>query len=310
MLTWQERQQGLLPPSSRRTLALLRGLEPGPRRWLATRYLRYRPLAPALERELVEEIDRCWESGSLPVSRAALVDEVRLLALLEAVQARAAQCAGPVATGRYLKLSSLAPIEELLDCDGRVMLLTPSFGPWQVIAPALARRGYRVGLLDLRPPHRRPPQSHAPGPGLDLLRLPVRGYARPLVQFCRGPRTVVVAVGDEGCGLRWAHAPFLGRSAAIGATPFELARLAEMRILPVFALSEPLGNRLLIERPLRPALAAGGDRLAGLDGVAARWLKIVEKLVRRYPAHYTAQLFQRRRQRHQDPMPLFGDVDS
>jgi len=290
---------------SRRFLRLLAGLSPHRRRWLASQYLLRNPLPSALESELVDEVHRCWDGNSLPITRTALIDEARLLLLLEAVTARAAACAGPVATGRYLQVSSLRPLEELLSKDRGVMVLSPSFGAWPVIAPALARRGYRVGLLDLRPATRRSELVSPPGPGLDLVRLPSRGYARDLIRFSSQPRAVVVAVGDEGCGPRWARGSLLGRSVAVGSTPFELARRQGLGILPVFALHENGVNRLLVERSIVPTNKGGGD--ADLDATASRWLKVVERLVRRYPAHYLAFLFTRYRQRTQDPVPLFGD---
>ena|GEM_PF-1528908 len=305
MLSWQERHQGLIPQVSRRFLRLLSGLSPRRRSWLGTRYLALNPLPVPLESELVAEIQRCWEGDSLPIKRTALIDDARLLLLLEAVDARAAACAGPVATGRYLQVSSLRPLESLLDQNGSTMVLTPSFGAWQAIAPALARRGYRVGSLDLRPITRRPELVLPPGPGLDLVRLPSRGYARDLIRFAGQPRAVVVAIGDEGAGPRWARGSLLGRSAALGSTPFELARRQGMGILPVFALRENGLNRLLVERPIKPRNK--GDAEADLDATASAWLKVVERMVRRYPAHYLAFLFTRFRQRTQDPVPLFGD---
>jgi len=288
-------------------LRLLGGLSPRRRRWLANQYLLRNPLPPALERELVDEVQRCWDGNSLPITRTALIDEARLLSLLEAVDARAAACAGPIATGRYMQVSSLRPLEDLLSKGGGVMVLSPSFGAWPVIAPALARRGYKVGLLDLRPATRSPELSSPPGPGLDLVRLPSRGYARELIRFTKQPRAVVVAVGDEGCGPRWARGSLLGRSVAVGSTPFELARRQGMDILPVFALREHGTNRLLVERSITPTNGGSGD--AALDATASRWLKVVERLVRRYPAHYLAFLFTRYRQRTQDPVPFFGDED-
>ncbi len=94
---------------------------------------------------------------------------------------------------------------------------------------------------------------------------------------------------------------------AVGSTPFELARRQSLGILPVFALHESGVNRLLVERSIVPTNSGGGD--ADLDATASRWLKVVERLVRRYPAHYLAFLFTRYRQRTQDPVPLFGDED-
>jgi lauroyl/myristoyl acyltransferase len=78
-----------------------------------------------------------------------------------------------------------------------------------------------------------------------------------------------------------------------------------MGILPVFALREHGINRLLVERPITPRNKGNAD--ADLDATASAWLKVVERMVRRYPAHYLAFLFTRFRQRTQDPVPLFGD---
>jgi len=284
---------------------VLARLPPARRRWLASAYLSRRPLPVALEQELVDEVGRCWDGAPLPVSMAGLVDSARLALLLDAVEARDAACAGPAAAGRYLTIATLRPLEGLLAGGRSAMVLSPSFGAWPSIAPALARRGYTVGFLDLRPAARRPQHPRPPGPGLQLIQLPSSGYARELVRFAGQERRVIVAVGDEGCGPRWARAPFLGRSAAVGSTPFEIARRLQLGILPVFALREGSANRLLVERPLKPTDTGNPD--PDLDATAARWLKVVERLVRRHPGHYLGFLFTRYRQRSQDPVPLFGD---
>jgi len=284
----------------------LAGLSAARRRWLASFYLRRNPLPTVLERELVEEIQRCWDGDSLPCKRVELVDETRLLLLLQEVVAREAAAAGPAATGRYLQIASLRPLDDLLAGGRSAMVLSPSFGAWPTIAPALARRGYEVGFLDLRPAARRPAHPLPPGPGLRLIQLPSRGYARDLVRFASQPGRVVVAVGDEGGGLRWARGSLLGRSAAVGSTPFELSRRLGMGILPVFALRESGGHRLLVEKTMRATDTGNAD--ADLDATAASWLKVVERLVRRYPAHYLSFLFARCRQRTQDPVALFSDA--
>lgn len=253
----------------------------------------------------MDEVERCWDGVPLPAPLDSLLDEARRDCLGALTVARAAACDGPEATGLHLQVASLLPLETLLG-NGTTLVLTPTFGRWSTIAPALARRGYRVGLLDLRPPGRRPRQSLPAAPGLDLRSLPATGLARPIVRFAVEPRSVIVALADEGCGPRQAHGALFGRPATVGSTPFELARRMGLGVLPVFAVREHGVSRLLLEKPLRIADTGRPDH--DLDVNAGRWLKLVERNARRYPHHYLGHLLGRRRSAPHDPVLLFDDA--
>jgi len=285
------RRLGLLPPS-----LLDRALE---------RYVRRRPLPAEVEQAIVAEVDRCWDGVPLPRPLPEIVDQSRRRLLRQSVTARASACDGPEATGRHLRVTALQPLEGLLKNGGGAVVITPTYGAWHAIAPALARRGYRVGLLDLRPATRATASRFAAAPGLDLRILPSVGYARELVRFVSGDRNIVVALADEGRGARWGHGALLGRSASVGATPFELARRVGVGLLPVFAVHEKAIPRLVVESPLKISDTGRGD--VDLDTTVGRWLKLVDRWARRNPEQYLPFLYQRAMARHTDPLPLFAD---
>lgn len=293
-----------LPPLMRTGVMRL-----GPqRRWsVLSAWLSARPLPAPLEQQLVDEVRRCWEGVPLPRPLPALIDDARVIAILMAVERHEAWSEGPAACGRYLQIASLIPLETALEKGGAgAVVITPSFGAWEHIPPALARRGYRVGFLDLRPATRRPARWPVPGPGLDLRRFSSTGYARPLVRFLGEKGSVLVVVGDECASPRLAHGGLLGRTAQVASTPFELARRVDVPLLPVFAARERLGHVLLTEPSLKVSSTGRGD--GDLDATASRWLKLVERHARRRPEHYLAQLLIRFTSRYDDPAPLFPDA--
>lgn len=270
--------------------------------------VRRKPVDRALEQELVEEVTRCWDGFPLPQALPALIDHARVLLARQALEERSgALVEGPSYAGKYLHISALTPLEEQLARGKGVIVLTPSYGCWSWIAPALARRGYRVGVLDLRPPEHRPKRMASPGPGLDLRQLPSTGYARELVRFATTPGNVTVALADEGCGVRWGTGTLLGRAASVGSTPFDLARRGDLGILPVFAVRMQSEHRLVVEKPLKANPDADPDR--ELDRLVGKWLKLVSAHARRRPTHYFPFLLARRLRRGTDPMPLFADAD-
>lgn len=264
------------------------------------------PLSDHTEQELVAEVALCWDGVPLPKELPVLIDSARCHLAEDLCKARAAACEGPVELGRHLKVTSLVPIEEALATGRSVVVLTASFGPWQWIAPALARRGYSVGVLDLRPPERRPDHAFPSAPGLDLRRLSPDGYARDLVRWVTGGPRVLVALGDEGCGPRFAEGALLGRAARVGSTPFELARRYGLSIVPAFAVREHGATRLIVESALRISDTGHGDM--DLDTTAARFLKLVDRYARRYPDHYLPFLLARRQSREKDLLKLFADI--
>ncbi len=192
-----------------------------------------------------------------------------------------------VQEGRFLQITSLLPLEAALKEGRGVVLVTPTYGAWEQIAPAVARRGYRVGLLDLRPADRRPPHRFPAAPGLDLRLLNADGYARPLVRFVSEPNVLVV-LGDGNAGPRLAHSSLFGRPVEVSSTPFELARRVGLAVLPVFAVRQNDGHRLVVEKALRISDTGRGD--GDLDVTAGRWLKLVERWARRHPDHYLGHL--------------------
>jgi lauroyl/myristoyl acyltransferase len=127
-----------------------------------------------------------------------------------------------------------------------------------------------------------------------------------LVEFATRPGHVTVALADEGCGVRWGTGTLLGRAASVGSTPFDLARRADLGLLPVFAVRMQSEHRLVVERPLKPNPDADPDR--ELDRLVGKWLKLVSAHARRRPSHYFPFLLDRRLRRDADPMPLFADA--
>lgn len=295
---WDDRARGLLARPPRRLLRLLEVLPMGLRQAAATRWLALRPMARSAEEDLVAEVRRCWADAPLPRPLAELVDQARRSALVALATARAAACEGPDASGRWLDIASLAPVEEAAGTG--VILLTPTFGSWQRVAPALARRGYRVGLLDARPRQRIPGSRHPAAPGLDLRLLSDRPDEQDAFVRSGG---VVVALGDEGTGTRRATGALLGRQARIGTVPFELARRTKAPLRPAFVREEGPIPRLVLEAAVK---VGRGDK--GLDAAAARWLKGVDAQARRRPDHYLGFLFSRWIARYSDPVPLFADA--
>ncbi len=301
-----ERVLGFAPRLTPRAVRWLARLPIGLRRKAADAWVRRHPLPAEVERDVVAEVERDWDGVPLPTDLGSIIDRSRSLLIEQAGGAHAAACDGPAAVGRHLEISALGPLEQLLDDKGAAMVLTPTFGAWQTVAPALARRGYRVGLLDLRPAGRAPAARFPAAPGLDLQVLPVAGSARPLVRFASEERSVIVALADEGRGVRFGHGTLLDRSASVGSTPFELARRVGLGVLPAFVVhgTGPV-PRLVVERPLRVSDTGRGD--ADLDTTVARWLKLVDKFARRYPDHYLPTLYVRWCARRTDPLPLFAD---
>ena len=283
-----ERTEALLPSLRSPAERLLRRLPRSMRLAAALRLLGAMPLPHEVEASLVDEVARCWDGVPLPRPLADLIDRARALELLQGVEAAEAALAGPEAAGRFLQITTLLPLEAALKEGRGVVLITPTFGAWQQIAPALARRGYRVGLLDLRPAGRRPPHRFSAAPGLDMRLLPSDGYARPLLRFATEGSGVVVALGDAACGPRRARSSLFGRPVEVASTPFELARRAGLALLPVFAVRQNDGHRLVVEPAIRISDTGRGD--GDLDVTAGRWLKLVERWARRHPDHYLGHL--------------------
>ncbi len=283
-----ERTDALLPGLRSPAERLIRRLPRSMQTAAALRAVRAMPLPHDVEAALVDEVARCWDGVPLPRPLTELVDRARALELVQRVEAADAALAGPELAGRYLQITSLLPLEAALKEGRGVVLITPTYGAWSQIAPAIARRGYRVGLLDLRPPDRRPSHRFPAAPGLDLRVLPSDGYARPLVRFATEAPNVIVALGDAACGPRRAHSSLFGRPVEIASTPFELARRSGLALLPVFAVRQNDGHRLVVEPALRISDTGRGD--GDLDVTAGRWLKLVERWARRHPDHYLGHL--------------------
>jgi len=260
-----------------------------------------------LEQELVDEVRRCWDGVPLPRPLPALIDDARVVTALMAIERRHAWSEGPSACGRHVQISSLLPLEGALERSGAgAIVLTPSFGAWEHLAPAFARRGYRVGFLDLRPPPRRPERWPPAGPGLDLRVFSTEAYARPLVRFLSQPGSLLVVQGDESVGTRHARGALFGRTAQVSATPFELARRVDVPILPVFCVRERTGHVARAESALKVMSTGRGE--GDLHATASRWLKLLERHARRRPEHYLAHLLVRRMSRYDDRAPLFPDA--
>lgn len=306
LTNWFDRACGLLPELPSVIIHALRAVPRTLRPAAVDAVLAAAPLPAVLGSEIGAELARCWDGVPLPAGAEATIEKARHLHLLEFIERAEAFAEGPEAVGRFLRISDLRPIDEPVRKGRSVVVLTASFGPWSWVAVELARRGYRTAWLDLRPPPRRPWATRPYGPGLDLVHAPSQGWARPLVRAAKSGGTVVVALADEMGGVRQGHGALLGRPASVASTPLELARRLDLPLVPAFAMRHGDAWELAVDEPLK--VSRGRGRSQDLDTNTSRWLKVLERWVRRHPDHYVAQLHIRRASRYDDRVPLFDDA--
>jgi predicted LPLAT superfamily acyltransferase len=276
-------------------------------RWAIALRVAQRLTAPReIESEWVAEIGRCWEGVPLPEPMATLLDRARALAMLDRADGAGLWSDGVESVGQYARFATLAPLEGALRRGRGVIVLSAAFGPHNAIAPELARRGYRVGFLDLRAAQRRPESWQPVGPGLDLRVFSAGRFARPVVRFLSDPGSILVTLGDEAGALDAIDGVLLSRAARVATTPFDLARRLDVPIVPAFAVRGPTGVEVLLDEPLRQFETGRGR--ADLEATCAGFLKVVERHARRRPDHYALQLLVRRYSRYDDPHPLFADA--
>lgn len=306
LTSWYERACGLLPELSAATMAALAATPRALRPAAVDVVLRTHPILPLVASETTAELNTCWDGVPLPKPPAETIEMARRWLLLEIVERTEAFRDGPEALGRHFAVSDLRAIDDPLR-DGRsVVVANATFGPWRWVGVELARRGYPVVELDLRPPGRRPTMTEPFGPGLDLRHGPTSGYARTLVRWIRERPVVVVATCDEVGGPRKARGTLLGRPATVGSTPFEIARRFNCALVPVFALRHGPRWELAVDEAIKVSRTGRGR--GDLDTTATRYLKVLERWARRHPDHYLPQLHIRRSSRYDDTTPLFDDA--
>jgi lauroyl/myristoyl acyltransferase len=195
------------------------------------------------------------------------------------------------------------------------------FGANHMIMPALGHRGVPMNQISasptawasIRTDGRANPiwekvqlRRHALEQALPTQHIDVFGFMRP-AYTCLERNEVLGLAFDGGGGTRWVEMPLCDRVAEISTQPWQLARTTGAMIVPTVVVREEgeLRHRVVLSEPY--AVARSRDKDADVAAAAARFGSWFSEKVRRWPDHYAHFLLLRRRVRHTDARPFFGD---
>jgi lauroyl/myristoyl acyltransferase len=108
------------------------------------------------------------------------------------------------------------------------------------------------------------------------------GFVRLLQERLR-QNAIVCITADGTTGQRFVPLPFLGGTVFFPTGMVSLARISRAPILPMFCFREDSGERLVIETPI---VIEDDDRERGTREAVARYARLLESYVRRYPEQY------------------------
>ena len=169
-----------------------------------------------------------------------------------------------------------------------VLLLTAHLGNWEVGGLMLAevKQPIHVVLVpDIFPGVERARRRLHARAG--VTEIPIDNTPVPTLSVMRalGRNEIVAMQGDRDFNNSGVPVPFFGKSAFFPRGPFRVAMATGAAVLPAFILRTEDGRyRAIIEEPL--PIVAGGDRDEALRTNMARYVKILELYVGRFPEQW------------------------
>lgn len=183
----------------------------------------------------------------------------------------------------------LEHLQQAVDRDRGVLLLTCHLGLWELGAIYLRHGGYPVNVVGLVD------RVHAgitefrdwlrTRQGIGVVNRDGVHLAALAIRRLLAEKKIVALLGDRLYGEKGVEVEFLGRRVAFPTGPFRLARATDATVLPSFVVREGRGYRATIESPV----AAGSGTDAANDGFRAAAQELArrfEQRIARYPDQY------------------------
>jgi KDO2-lipid IV(A) lauroyltransferase len=187
---------------------------------------------------------------------------------------------------RHLTIEGRAQLDRVLREPGRgVILLTAHLGNWEIIGAYLGLLGYRGGVV----------ARHLRYPEYERWQIALRrrthietfvrdSSVKELLRRLRDNQCIGMLPDQDVDSVEGVFVNFFGRPAYTPTGPVTLAQATGAALLPVFCLRERGRFRIVFEEPVR--LVSSGNTRQDLQENTARWSRIVEGYIRRYPEQW------------------------
>jgi KDO2-lipid IV(A) lauroyltransferase len=213
----------------------------------------------------------------------------------------------------FLKLSSLSPewVERWVRVEGiehyeaarakgrGVLCLTAHFGNWELMPIAVSMRGYRLfgvarpldnPLLDRFIQQRRERWGNQI--------LSKFGATHEVIELLKSGKSVGFLLDQNVSGRGGVFVPFFDRPASTNKSLALIARRTDAPVIPAFIVRDGKDHRVIVEKEID--LVKSDDLESDLLENTARFPRVIETYVRRYPDHW---LWMHRRWKTQPPSP-------
>lgn len=215
----------------------------------------------------------------------------------------------------YISADGLEYLDEALAGRKGAILLNPHFGPFMLLMPALAYRGYKLHQIALQG---EPPWGKRKGISKRIYEikfqtiegnLPVAfinaaggAFALRSAYKALKKNEILLYPSTGRGGTAWHTVPFMRRKAAFSVVPFKIATSSGAPLFPAFVVLESQRARVILERPIR----AEADSTP--ESLMEEYVKVLDAYVTRYPGHILMFIHEIQQRSLQGQKPFFTDT--
>ncbi|OGW37834.1 MAG: hypothetical protein A2Y97_04050 [Nitrospirae bacterium RBG_13_39_12] len=202
----------------------------------------------------------------------------------------------PQLINRMITIEGIAHLEKALQNKDGAILLTAHFGSQQIAPLVLGFKGYKVNIMAGPPLIEKQTPIHGKifkSRSKESKRLPINFITldrskRHLFRALRNNE--ILYIGFDGReGVNWIPVDFFNHKAFFSPGPIKLSLKTRAPILPTFIVRQKDDtHRLIIEPPFELELAEDEKKTLTLN--TAKFAKIFEEYISKYPCHYAMTL--------------------
>jgi len=186
---------------------------------------------------------------------------------------------------RYVKAYGMGKVDEALLKGKGVIGLTAHLGNWELLAAHLALKGYPVSTIA------RPLRYHKYDELINNLRrskglnVILRGNAFKRALKALKENHILGILPDQDIdSIDGVFVEFFGKKAYTSIGPVALAMASGAVLLPIYIVREGRKHKTYVDDPIELELT--GDRQKDYITNTAKWTKVLENYIRRYPAQW------------------------
>ena len=186
---------------------------------------------------------------------------------------------------RWVSCEGLSKLDSVLKEGKGGIILVSHFGNWELLARALALKGYGGIIIVRKVYDERFDRLLREIRDTQGIRYMDRGSSpKEMLKALHQNQFLGILADQDIDSVDGIFVPFFGKEAYTPVAPARFSMATGAPIIPCFMVRNGRGHKLVVEDPLYPV--AGFGKEEAVNRLTREWMAVTESYIRRYPGHW------------------------